>query len=192
VLLLRANAGVVVQGRLGLQPPAPPVFVYFDQELMKAAACINEDVVAFYDGALHLVVSRSDLQQSVTHELTHHALFTSGMVGPAWAQEGIAMLVAQETWWKAPARLQLLARSPFSAEQMEELIPYKLPADQAVTFYVQSALTVQCLLARRSWSLQQLAETLRHGSGPDSVSYDLPELQESSFLSNCLTTPGAR
>jgi hypothetical protein len=101
------------------------------------------------------------------------------------------MLVARETWWQAPARLQALARTPFSPEQMEALIPYKLPSDQAVAFYVQSALTVQCLLARRSWSLQQLAETLRSGSSPDSVSYDLPELQESSFVSNCSTTQGA-
>jgi hypothetical protein len=192
VLLLLGNAGLEVHQQLGLQPPAPPVFNYFDQQLMKAAACINEDVVAFYDGALHLVANRSDLQQSVTHELTHHALFASGLVGPAWAQEGIAMLVARETWWKAPARLQAVLRTPFSAEQMEELIPYKLPADQAVGFYVQSALTVQCLLARRGWSLQQLAEALRNGSGPDSVSYDLPELQESSFSSNCLATLVAR
>jgi hypothetical protein len=180
-----------VEQRLGLQPPPPPTFVYFDQQLMKAAACINEDVVAFYDGALHLVANRSDLQQSVTHELTHHALFTSGMVGPAWAQEGIAMVVAQETWWRAPARLRTVLAQPFSAEQMESLIPYKLASDQAVGFYVQAAWTVECLLARRRWSLAQLAETLRASSGPNTVSYDLPELDEGTFLSSCTTRQGA-
>lgn len=190
VPLLKRAQDEVAQ-RLGLQPVPPPTFVYFDQPLMKAAACINEDVVAFYDGALHLVADRSDLQQSATHELTHHALFTSGMVGPAWAQEGIAMLVAQETWWRAPARLRTLLAEPFSAEQMESLIPYKLSSDQAVGFYVQAAWTVECLLARRRWSLAQLAETLRASSGPNAVSYDLPELDEATFLSSCTARQGA-
>ncbi len=190
MLPLLARARTVVELRLGLLPQPPPTFVYSDRQLMKAAACINEDVVAFYDGALHLVANRSDLQQSVTHEFTHHALFSSGLGGPAWAQEGIAMLVAQETWWQAPARLQALTLLAFSPEQMDGLIPYKLSPDQAVTFYVQSALTVQCLIARRGWSLQQLFEALRRGSGFDSINYDLPELQESSFVSSCLATQG--
>lgn len=190
LLPLLAQARTVVELRLGLLPQPPPTFVYSDQQLMKGAACINEDVTAFYDGALHLVANRSDLQQSVTHEFTHHALFSSGLGGPAWAQEGIAMLVAQETWWRAPARLQALARLPFSPEQMDDLIPYKLSSDQAVTFYVQSALTVHCLMARRGWSLQQLFEALRGGSGVDSISYDLPELQEASFVNSCVATPG--
>ncbi len=191
LLSLLEQAQLVVAQRLELRPEPPTTFVYLDQQLMKAAACINEDVVAFYDGALHVVADRSDLQQSVTHELTHHALFSSGLSSPAWAQEGIAMLVARETWWRAPARLQALARSPFSIEQMEALIPYKLPAEQAVGFYVQAALTVQCVLARREWSLRELAETLRGSSDPDSVSYDLPELQSTSFVSDCVAAIGA-
>jgi hypothetical protein len=192
VLALLSQAQVEVERGLALRPSPPATFVYFDQQLMKAAACINEDVVAFYDGSLHLVMLRSDLQQSVTHEYAHHALFGSGLQGPAWAQEGIAMLVAAETWWQAPARLQAIAEVPFAQEQMESLIPYKLPADQAVAFYVQSALTVQCLLRLRGWSLQELTAALRGGSGPDSISYDLPELQPASFVSNCLAAGAAR
>jgi hypothetical protein len=190
VLLALHMAQTQVERQLGFQPPPPQVFAYADQELMKASACINEDVVAFYDGALHLVAGRPSLTESVVHELTHHALFHQGLVGPAWAQEGIAMLVAQELWWNTPARLAALLEAPFSSEQMDELIPYKLPADQAVAFYVQSAFTVQCLLARRGWSLRQLAETLRSGSDSDSVSYDLPELREPSFLAGCMSTKG--
>jgi hypothetical protein len=192
LLPLLEQAQLVVAQQLGLRAEPPTTFVYLDQQLMKAAACVNEDVVAFYDGALHVVAGRSDLQQSVTHELTHHALFSSGLSSPAWAQEGIAMLVAGETWWRAPARLQALARLPFSIEQMEGSIPYKLPAEQAVGFYVQAALTVQCVLARRGWSLGQLAEALRGDSDPDSVSYDLPELQATAFVSDCVTTLGTR
>lgn len=190
VLPLLEQAETEVKRRLGLQPPPPTIYVYSDTQLMKAAACINEDVVAFYDGALHLVVNRPDLQESVTHELTHHALFKSGLIGPAWAQEGIAMLVAREAWWRDPARLQALLREPFAPTQMEELIPYKLSSEQAVTFYVQAALSVDCLLARRRWSLQQLADTLRAGSDPSSVSYDLPELRDGAFLRDCVLAQG--
>ena len=71
---------------------------------------------------------------------------------------------------------------------MDALIPYKLPSDQAVAFYVQSALTVQCLLGRRSWSLPQLIAALRAGSTPDVASYDLPELEQPSFLRDCATS----
>jgi hypothetical protein len=185
VLELLARGRAQIERQLGLQPPPPTVFVYFDQALMKAAACINEDVVAFYDGALHLVANRADLAQSATHELTHHALFNSGIVGPAWAQEGIAMLVAQETWWSSAARVQALLRAPFSPDQMDALIPYKLASDEAVRFYVQSALTVRCVLVQRGLSMKELVETLRRGSGTDTVSYDLPELRAGSFLASC-------
>ena len=192
VLAVLEPAQLAAKRNLGLQPPPPQVFVYFDQQLMKAAACINEDVVAFYDGALHIVLGRPDLQQSVTHEYAHHALFSSGVVGPAWAQEGIAMNLAGETWWRERARLQALLQAPFSSEQMEELIPYKLRADQAVGFYVQAALTVQCVLRLRGWSLQQLTDTLRAGSSGEAISYELGELGQSSFLSDCASQASAR
>jgi hypothetical protein len=192
VLAVLETAQSAVAQSLGLQPPPPKVFAYFDQQLMKAAACINEDVVAFYDGALHIVLGGPDLQQSVTHEYAHHALFGSGLVGPAWAQEGIAMNLAAETWWREPARLQALLQAPFSGELMDELIPYKLPADQAVGFYVQAALTVQCVMRLRGWSLQQLTDTLRASSGSEAISYDLPELLPSSFLSHCVSQVAVR
>ena len=190
--------GLVDQARsavsrgLGLSSPAPAVYVYFDEQLLKAAACINEDVVAFYDGALHLVVGRPDLLVSVVHEYTHHALFSSGLMGPAWAQEGIAMNVAGETWWRRPELLQALLQLPFSADQLDRTIAYKLPSQQAVSFYVQSALTVECLKATRGWTLQQLTDTLRAGNASDSLSYDLPELERSSFLGDCVAAIGRR
>jgi hypothetical protein len=187
VVGLLNHARIEARQRLGLQPPTPDVFVYLDQELMKAAACTNEDVVAFYDGAIHLVLGRPDLQRSVTHEYAHHALFSSGLVAPAWAQEGIAMNLAGETWWQQRSQLKALLLAPFSAEDMDEQIPYKLSAQQAVVFYVQAALTVQCLLRRRGWSLQQLADTLRDGTSTDSVTYGFAELADRSFLTSCAT-----
>jgi hypothetical protein len=180
------QARIAAYRYLGLSPTPPPVFVYFDRQLMKAAACINEEVVAFYDGALHFVAGRDDLQASVTHEYAHHALMSSGLWGPAWAQEGIAMILAGETWWQQPSRLEALLQAPFSSDDMDREIPYKLRADQAVSFYVQAALTVQCLRHLRGWSLRDLADALRAGHGSGSVSYDFPELEQSSFLSHCV------
>ena len=177
-----------ISTRLGLHPARPIVFVYFDQQLMKAAACINEDAVAFYDGALHIVATRSDVLQSVVHEYTHHALFSSGMLGPAWAQEGIAMNVARENWWRDPKLLQALLSNGFDQEDMDRSIPYKLPPQQAVAFYVQSAALVECVLRKRSWGLKELFVALRAGADVNggTLTYDLPELAQRSFLRDCL------
>jgi hypothetical protein len=161
-------------------------FVYADQPLMKAGACINENVVAFYDGALHIVANRSDVLQSLLHEYTHHALFSAGLITPAWAQEGIAMNVAQERWWRDARYLQALVASPFSLERMDRTIAYKLPSEQALAFYVQSAAFVECLLQARKWALPDLLAALRAGAGSDSLTYDLLELDQSGFLLSCL------
>lgn len=180
------QAQAVVRKRLALRSSNPTVFAYADRALMKASACINEEVVAFYDGALHVALDRPDLLQSLIHEATHHALFGAELRGPAWAQEGIAMNVAHETWWRDRPHLQALSDAPFSLTDMERSIPYKLPAKQAVAFYVQSALWVQCLLSTRHWTLPRLLSTLRAGSASDAVSYDLPELEHPAYLASCV------
>jgi hypothetical protein len=185
VLAVLRQAEVEVGRRLGLSSARPLVFVYADQSLMKAAACINEDVVAFYDGALHLVANRADLRQSLLHEYTHHALFSSGFIGPAWAQEGIAMSLAQERWWRDPRYLRALIADPFSLAEMDGTVPYKLPSEQAVAFYVQSAALVECLLQARKWSPADLLLALRAGAGADALTYELPELDQADFLRSC-------
>jgi hypothetical protein len=172
--------------RLGLRSERPLVFVYADQALMKAAACINENVVAFYDGALHVAVNRADVLESVLHEYTHHALFSSGFITPAWAQEGIAMSVARERWWRAPSYLRALLATPFSLEQMDRTIPYKLPAEQAVAFYVQSGALVECLMRAHNWDQRALLTALRAGASADALTYDLPELERQNFLPSCV------
>ena len=96
------------------------------------------------------------------------------------------MNVAQERWWRDASYLQALIAHPFSLEQMEKTIPYKLPNEQALAFYVQSAALVECLLQARKWALPDLLAALRSGSSPDSLTYDLPELAERGFLLGCL------
>jgi len=172
--------------RLGLLPPRPTIFVYFDQQLLKAAACINEEVAAFYDGALHVVAGRPDLPVSMLHEYSHHALFHVGLSAPTWAQEGIAMNIARERWWQEPHFLAALLDRPFSMDDMDRSIAYKLKPEQAIAFYVQSAALVECVLRARHWSLRELFSALSSGASPDSVSYDLPELDRRSFLRECV------
>jgi len=182
------QAEATIARRMNLSVTRPVTFVYADKQLMKAAACINDEAVAFYDGSLHVVAGRSDVLESVLHEYTHHVLFGSGLWGPVWAQEGIAMNVAGERWWRDQRLLRTLLDRPFSLDDMEHAIPYKLTPQQAVSFYVQSALTVDCLLRTRSWNLRQMYDVLRAGSHADSISYELPELAQASFLSGCVAS----
>ncbi|MFZ5893072.1 MAG: translation initiation factor IF-2 [Myxococcota bacterium] len=155
------RAELVMSGHLKITPPRPDTFVYFDAELLQSSACVNRAVAAYYDGALHVVANDPDLPASVLHEYAHHALMSMGMRGPAWAQEGLAMHLAGERWWLAPSRLQRVARSPFSLDDMDQSIPYKLKEEEAVSFYVQAALMVACLLDRMQSDLASMARALR-------------------------------
>jgi len=176
-----------ISTRLRLQVLRPEVFVYFDTTLMQAAACINGDVAAYYDGALHVVDNRNDTRSSTIHEYTHHALMSSGLVGPAWAQEGIAMLIADEDWWLDRGRLEHLALHPFSLDVMEQTIPYRLPPEQAVAFYVQAAATVACVLSEQGSTLRALVDALRAGTDParDALSYERPRLDSAAAWRKC-------
>ncbi|HTV20030.1 MAG TPA: hypothetical protein VMG12_15205 [Polyangiaceae bacterium] len=156
-----------------LTPPRPDVFAYYDTQLLLAGGCTNENVVAYYDGALHVVPTQDDVGQSILHEYTHHALTSAGLIGPAWAQEGIAMHMADETWWREGWMSRLLER-PFSLEVMESAVPYTLRSDQAALFYAQSAAMVACAIQGDPRGLRGLVESLAAGSERGELSYQLP------------------
>jgi hypothetical protein len=172
-----------VRAVLRLDPDWPEVFVYADVKLLRVSACVNEEVVAFYDGALHVVGNDKDLAASITHELTHHALMNAGLRGPAWAQEGIAMHAADERWWRDRARLARLKVEALGLESMEESIPYKLSTDQALMFYVEAAAMVQCVLASKHWALHELVAALR--GSLDAIT-DVRELTNPALLEGCV------
>jgi hypothetical protein len=182
------DAERVVAARLKVRVPRPEMFLYFDQRLLRAAACINSEVVAYYDGSMHVVPSDADVRTSVIHEYTHHALFSSGLIGPAWAQEGMAMNLAQETWWRERRWLTALLDHPFSMDDLDDHVPYKLVPDQALQFYAQSAALVACVLDSRHWEPDALLAALlqRANGGGETLSYDLPEVEYPSFLRGCL------
>jgi hypothetical protein len=171
---------------LQLAPPRPDVFAYYDTRLLLAGGCTNEDVVAYYDGALHVVPSRDDVAQSVLHEYTHHALTAAGLLGPAWAQEGIAMHMAGETWWRGGWMARVLER-PFSLEVMESAVPYTLSSEQAGLFYAQSAAMVACAIQGDPRGLRGLFESLAAGNDRDELSYQLPSAAAPSAWRSCFS-----
>lgn len=171
---------------LQLAPPRPDVFAYYDTRLLLAGGCTNDEVVAYYDGALHVVPSHDDVAQSILHEYTHHALTAAGLIGPAWAQEGIAMHMAGETWWRGGWMTRVLER-PFSLEVMESAVPYTLRSDQAGLFYAQSAAMVACAMRDDPRGLRGLVESLAAGNDRGELSYQLPSAAAPLAWRRCFT-----
>lgn len=173
-----------VTTQLSLRPAPPNVFAYRDPQLLLAGACTNDDVVAYYDGDLHVVATDADVAQSLTHEYAHHALMTAGIIGPTWAQEGIAMLVARETWWRQERWLERVAERPFSLETMENAVPYTLSSEQATLFYVQAAAMVACAVLDEPTGLLSLVQALAPGADGQ-LEYALPPRSAPAALRAC-------
>jgi hypothetical protein len=172
--------------QLAIRPSRPDVFAYRDTALLLAGSCANDGVVAYYDGNLHVVATHADVQESITHEYTHHALMTAGLIGPAWAQEGIAMNVARETWWQTPEWLERVAAQPFSLEVMERTVPYTMSSEEALSFYVQAGAMVRCAILAEPEGLRGLVQRLRAGAWGGSLEYELPPLADPSALGACV------
>ncbi len=176
----------VLRAELQLSPGLPDVFLYHDVQLLLASACTNADVVAYYDGALHIVVTRDDVRESVLHELTHHALMTAGVLGPAWLHEGMAMHIAGERWWRRAELLQRLIERPFGLDTMETMVPYTLESEHAVLFYAQSAAMVECATREPESTLSELLGELNVQQSGGSLDYALPAPAELSALRECM------
>lgn len=173
-----------VSAQLSLRPAPPNVFAYRDAQLLLAGACTNDDVVAYYDGDLHVVATDADVGQSITHEYAHHALMSAGIIGPTWAQEGIAMLVARESWWRQGRWLGRVAERPFALETMESAVPYTLSTEQAVLFYVQAAAMVACAVQDEPQGLLALVQALTP-SADGRLEYTLPPRSAPAALRAC-------
>ncbi|MEO8181419.1 MAG: translation initiation factor IF-2 [Deltaproteobacteria bacterium] len=175
-----------VRLQLGFEPARPDVFVYFDTQLLLATSCTNEGVGALYDGALHLAVTGRDGQQSVIHQYVHHALTSQGLLGPAWAQEGIALLIAKETWWSELRWLQQVANAPLALEALEQDLPDTLPQREAALFSAQAAVMVSCAAGAYQDHLAGLVKALGASTAHGELTYQLPELAEPANLPACL------
>src|SRR6185295_6161352 len=131
---------------LGLLPARPEVFAYFDLELLRKTSCVGDASAGFYDGALHLMVTRRGLPERLGQQYARHALVSRGLVGPSWAREGMALLVARETWWREPGWLARVAGAPVDLEAMEREWPDALPQREAGLFYARAAAMCSCAL----------------------------------------------
>lgn len=98
------------------------------------------------------------------------------------------MNIARETWWRTQRWYTALQAHPFGIDDLDQSIPYKLVPEQAVQFYAQSAALVACVLESKRWGLDQLFDALtrRAGVAAETITYDLPEVEQASFLRGCL------
>jgi hypothetical protein len=163
---------------MGWVPQAfpPRVVVYRDAEQLRQHACLNPSAVGYYDGEIHLSGDLNggseSLRQSAVHEYVHHVLLVLGVQKPMWLHEGLAMRLAEETWWSTPSlglptwlRQQHL---PFRA--MVESFPHSADERFAAAAYYQSLMMLRFVVERRGVeSLRQVIDALASGA----VSADL-------------------
>ncbi len=134
-----------------LEPPAVALYVYRDGKLLQATSCVPDHVIAYYDGAIHIVWQDVEavVAESVAHEFVHHALFSEKIFTPMWLHEGAAILLAGEEWWRSPERIDTLDRAPLPLGWMVPAFPYKSSEELALRVYTQAA-SMATLVASRA------------------------------------------
>lgn len=175
-----------VASALGVMPLRPDVFAYFDQELLQNKSCADESLNAFYDGALHAVVTQRGMLQRLLRQYARHALVSRGLVGPSWAREGIALEIAGERGWQEPSLLARVASTATDLDALEHELPDIESASQAQLFHARAAAMVSCALRQRSDGLPGLITELEVTQARGELSYRLPASAEPTQLRSCL------
>lgn len=135
--------------------PPPATIVYFDTAQLQSVACVSAQTVGYFDGRLHVSadasLSETMIGQTVIHEYVHFALNTLSIPKPMWLHEGLAMRVAEETWFQDSrldfARWLREHRLPFDA--MVYAFPHTADEKFALASYYQSARMVDFIQAQR-------------------------------------------
>ena len=125
----------LVSARLGLGSSAPDVYLYRNPAQLREGVCVSPKSVSYYDGAIHLALDpEDDLLKSLKHEYAHHALFSHGIRRPVWFQEGVAMLMGDESQWS-----RWRPKGPLlQPAQMVQTFPQAASAEAAEAFYGQA------------------------------------------------------
>ncbi|MER2561958.1 MAG: hypothetical protein ABTQ32_14620 [Myxococcaceae bacterium] len=135
--------------------PPPATIVYFDTPQLQSVACVSAQTIGYFDGRLHISadpsLSEAMVGQTVIHEYVHFALNTLSIPKPMWLHEGLAMRVAEETWFQDTrldfARWLREHRLPFDA--MVYAFPHTADEKFALASYYQSARMVDFIQAQR-------------------------------------------
>lgn len=153
--LQRARAGVGEWVDWPANAPPPVLVVYQTSEQLRGVACASAQTVGYYDGRIHISIdtelTEALVDQTLVHEYVHFALNSLGVPRPMWLHEGLAMQVAQETWW-ASSRLDLVRwlktdHLPFDA--MVLAFPHTADEKFALAAYFQSYKMVGFIQAMR-------------------------------------------
>ncbi len=135
--------------------PPPATIVYFDTAQLQSVACVSAQTIGYFDGRLHVSadasLSEAMVGQTVIHEYVHFALNTLSIPKPMWLHEGLAMRVAEETWFQDSrldfARWLREHRLPFDA--MVYAFPHTADEKFALAAYYQSARMVDFIQTQR-------------------------------------------
>jgi hypothetical protein len=133
----------------------PELVVYAQTQQLLANACVNGLAIGYYDGRLHISVDEGIepgmVAQTVRHEYVHHVLNVLGVPSPMWLHEGLAMRIAEETWWRT-TRYNLagwLKNEHVPFEAMVTAFPHTADSKFALAAYYQSLRMVEFLAYRR-------------------------------------------
>jgi hypothetical protein len=174
-----------VASALGVLPLRPDVFAYLDRELLQTKSCADESVSAFYDGALHAVVTQRGMLQRLLRQYARHALVSRGLVGPSWAREGLALVIARESWWQEPRWLARIAATRIDLDALEQELPDIASESQARLFCARAAAMVSCATHPRG-GLPGLIAELDVCQARGELSYHLPFAAEPAQLRSCV------
>lgn len=135
--------------------PPPATIVYRTSEQLRSVACVNEQTVGYYDGRLHVSADPElpelVIEQTVVHEYLHFALNQVGVSKPMWLHEGLAMHVAEETWFTT-SRLDFkrwLQTNKLPFEGMVYAFPHTADEKFALVAYYQSYRMVDFVMEQR-------------------------------------------
>lgn len=135
--------------------PPPATIVYRTSEQLRSVACVNEQTVGYFDGRLHVSADpelpEPIIEQTVVHEYLHFALNQVGVAKPMWLHEGLAMHVAEETWFNN-SRLDFkrwLQTNKLPFEGMVFAFPHTADEKFALVAYYQSFRMVDFVMEQR-------------------------------------------
>lgn len=135
--------------------PPPATIVYRTSEQLRSVACVSEQTVGYYDGRLHVSADPElpapVVEQTVVHEYLHFALNQLGVSKPMWLHEGLAMHVAEETWFTT-SRLDFkrwLQTNTLPFEGMVYAFPHTADEKFALVAYYQSFRMVEFVMDQR-------------------------------------------